>query len=52
MSCDILQDMKCVGIQYLEALRELMAEGVKFQRTIHLSFVPDEEIGGRYCYVQ
>lgn len=52
MSCNILQDMKCVGIQYLEALRELMAEGVKFQRTIHLSFVPDEEIGGRYCYVQ
>ena len=44
--------MKCVGIQYLEALRELMAEGVKFQRTIHLTFVPDEEIGGGYCDIK
>lgn len=40
------QDMKCVGMQYLEALRVLKAKGVKLQRTIHLTFVPDEEIGG------
>ncbi|EDQ88478.1 uncharacterized protein MONBRDRAFT_32786 [Monosiga brevicollis MX1] len=40
------QDMKCVGMQYLEALRELRAAGASFARTIHLTFVPDEEIGG------
>jgi len=41
------QDMKCVGIQYLEAIRRLQAEGYKPTRTVHLSFVPDEEIGGQ-----
>uniref|UniRef100_A0A8C9LC95 N-acyl-aliphatic-L-amino acid amidohydrolase n=1 Tax=Pavo cristatus TaxID=9049 RepID=A0A8C9LC95_PAVCR len=40
------QDMKCVSIQYLEAIRRLKAEGKSFARTIHLSFVPDEEVGG------
>ncbi|XP_041982810.1 aminoacylase-1A-like [Aricia agestis] len=40
------QDMKCVGMQYLEAVRRLKAEGVKLKRTLHLSYVPDEEIGG------
>ncbi|XP_052781401.1 aminoacylase-1-like [Mya arenaria] len=40
------QDMKCVGIQYLEAIRKLKAKGLSFKRTIHLTFVPDEEIGG------
>ncbi|KAK6640101.1 hypothetical protein RUM43_008378 [Polyplax serrata] len=40
------QDMKCVAIQYLEALRRLILKGHKFRRTVHLSFVPDEEIGG------
>ncbi|XP_058026749.1 aminoacylase-1 [Ahaetulla prasina] len=40
------QDMKCVSIQYLEAIRRLKAEGRHFPRTIHMSFVPDEEIGG------
>ncbi|KAL3853625.1 hypothetical protein ACJMK2_017156 [Sinanodonta woodiana] len=40
------QDMKSVGIQYLEAVRKLKNEGKKLKRTIHLSFVPDEEIGG------
>lgn len=40
------QDMKCVGIQYLEAIRRLKKENVTFKRTIHISFVPDEEIGG------
>nr|XP_044611336.1 aminoacylase-1 [Equus asinus] len=40
------QDMKCVSIQYLEAVRRLKAEGHHFPRTIHMTFVPDEEIGG------
>ncbi|RZF35014.1 hypothetical protein LSTR_LSTR013031 [Laodelphax striatellus] len=40
------QDMKCVGIQYIECIRRLMRDGRKLKRTIHLSFVPDEEIGG------
>ncbi|KFR16930.1 Aminoacylase-1, partial [Opisthocomus hoazin] len=40
------QDMKCVSIQYLEAVRRLKAEGKCFARTIHLTFVPDEEVGG------
>ncbi|KAJ0175699.1 hypothetical protein K1T71_008858 [Dendrolimus kikuchii] len=40
------QDMKCVGIQYLEAIRILKQSGVQLKRTIHVSFVPDEEIGG------
>ncbi|GBP20439.1 Aminoacylase-1 [Eumeta japonica] len=34
------QDMKCVGIQYLEAIRELKASGVHLKRTLHISFVP------------
>ncbi|XP_060554792.1 aminoacylase-1-like [Ruditapes philippinarum] len=40
------QDMKSVGIQYLEAVRKLKKAGQKFRRTIHLTFVPDEETGG------
>lgn len=40
------QDMKCVGIQYLEAIRRIKLAGQRFKRTIHISFVPDEEIGG------
>lgn len=40
------QDMKSVGIQYLEAIRRLKLQGVSLRRTIHISFVPDEEIGG------
>lgn len=40
------QDMKCVCVQYLIALKKLKL--LKFQptRTINISFVPDEEIGG------
>ncbi|XP_065058697.1 aminoacylase-1-like [Rhopilema esculentum] len=41
------QDMKSVGIQYLEAIRRLEAEGKSFPRTIYLSFMPDEEVGGK-----
>uniref|UniRef100_A0A8C7DMU2 N-acyl-aliphatic-L-amino acid amidohydrolase n=1 Tax=Oncorhynchus kisutch TaxID=8019 RepID=A0A8C7DMU2_ONCKI len=40
------QDMKCVTIQYIQAIRRLKAEGRKCMRTIHLMFVPDEEVGG------
>ncbi|KAF0683684.1 Aste57867_24246 [Aphanomyces stellatus] len=40
------QDMKCVCVQYLEALRLLHSTGFVPGRNIHLSFVPDEEIGG------
>ncbi|XP_030380038.1 aminoacylase-1-like [Scaptodrosophila lebanonensis] len=40
------QDMKCVGMQYLAAIRELKSSGVKLKRTIHISFVADEELGG------
>ncbi|CAF3873169.1 unnamed protein product [Rotaria sp. Silwood1] len=40
------QDMKCVGIQYLEAIRRLKTADYEPKRTIHCLFVPDEEIGG------
>ncbi|KAJ8258323.1 hypothetical protein COCON_G00173350 [Conger conger] len=40
------QDMKSVTIQYIEAVHRLKAEGKRFPRTIHLMFVPDEEVGG------
>lgn len=40
------QDMKCVGIQHIEAIRRLKAEGKRMLRTIHMSFIPDEEVGG------
>lgn len=40
------QDMKCVGMQYLEAIRKLKASGFQPVRTVYLSFAPDEEIGG------
>ncbi|KAI3515182.1 hypothetical protein L1887_13945 [Cichorium endivia] len=40
------QDMKCVGLQYLEAIRKLKDSKFEPVRTIYLSFVPDEEIGG------
>lgn len=41
------QDMKSVGIQYLAAIRALKRDGVKqFKRSIHITFVPDEELGG------
>ncbi|XP_023747980.1 uncharacterized protein LOC111896194 [Lactuca sativa] len=40
------QDMKCVGLQYLEAIRKLKDSKFEPLRTIYVSFVPDEEIGG------
>lgn len=40
------QDMKCVCVQYLAAVARLKARGFTPLRTIYLSFVPDEEVGG------
>ncbi|KAG6551729.1 hypothetical protein Mapa_006818 [Marchantia paleacea] len=40
------QDMKSVGMQYLEAVRNLMDAGFVPLRSVHFSYVPDEEIGG------
>lgn len=40
------QDMKCVGMQYLEAVRVLQAQGWQPKRTVHVVFVPEEEVGG------
>ena len=41
------QDMKCVCMQYLEALSRLKnTKKITLDRSIHISFVPDEEIGG------
>uniref|UniRef100_A0A5S6QW05 N-acyl-aliphatic-L-amino acid amidohydrolase n=1 Tax=Trichuris muris TaxID=70415 RepID=A0A5S6QW05_TRIMR len=40
------QDMKSVGMQYLEAVHRLKLNGTRLMRTIHVCFVPDEEIGG------
>jgi aminoacylase len=41
------QDMKSCGIQQLEAVGRLVQSGVKLRRTVHLTFVPDEELGGK-----
>ncbi|PVU88718.1 hypothetical protein BB561_005731 [Smittium simulii] len=41
------QDMKVVGSCYLEAIRNLKAANFQPTRTLHLTFVPDEEIGGK-----
>lgn len=40
------QDMKCVGIWYMEAIRVLKEQKYQPKRTIHVLWVPDEEIGG------
>lgn len=40
------QDDKCLAVQYLEALRNLKAASFVPRRSIHVSLVPDEEIGG------
>lgn len=42
------QDMKCCGMQYLAAIRAMQREGIKLQRTIIVTFVPDEEIGSEF----
>ncbi|KAK7308335.1 hypothetical protein VNO77_41937 [Canavalia gladiata] len=40
------QDMKCVGMQYLEAIRRLKAQHFRPLRSVYVAFSPDEEIGG------
>ncbi|XP_053602998.1 aminoacylase-1-like [Plodia interpunctella] len=40
------QDMKGIGMMHLEAVRRLKSAAVRLKRTVHISFVPDEEIGG------
>lgn len=42
------QDMKCVCMQYMEAIRKIstMHPDWRPERSIYLTFVPDEEIGG------
>ncbi|KAL4710514.1 hypothetical protein ACJJTC_008916 [Scirpophaga incertulas] len=40
------QDMKSIGMMHLEAVRSLRKSGSPLRRTVHISFVPDEEIGG------
>lgn len=39
------QDMKCVGMGYLEAIRVLKESGFTPKRSIHCIFTPDEEVG-------
>jgi len=41
------QDMKCVCVQYLLAIEKLVKRSFVPTRTVHLSYVPDEEIGGK-----
>lgn len=36
-----------VGMQYLGAIRSFKRDQIKLKRTIHVTFVPDEEIFGR-----
>lgn len=38
--------MKCVGMQYYSTVRALKRDGFKPKRTVHLTYVPEEEIGG------
>lgn len=40
------QDTKQVGTQYLGAIRALKAGGFQPKRTIYVTFVPNEELGG------
>lgn len=41
------QDMKSLGTQYLGAIRALKNDGIsQLKRTIHVTFMPDEEVGG------
>ncbi|XP_062123617.1 aminoacylase-1-like [Drosophila sulfurigaster albostrigata] len=40
------QDTKQVGTQYLGAIRALKAKGFQPKRTVYVTFVPDEEVGG------
>lgn len=39
--------MKSCGMQHLESMREISAAGIKLLRTVHLSFAPNEVLGGK-----
>lgn len=39
--------MNSVNIQHIEAIRRLKFNDIRIKRTVHLSFVPDEETGGQ-----
>ncbi|KAK9874875.1 hypothetical protein WA026_005689 [Henosepilachna vigintioctopunctata] len=39
------QDSKCIGIQYLEAIRKLKSESKVCLQNIHVCFLPDGEVG-------
>ncbi|KAK4872725.1 hypothetical protein RN001_014754 [Aquatica leii] len=41
-----IQDTKTLGIQYLEAIRRLKQSGYQPKRTVHVTFVAEEETGG------
>lgn len=46
------QDMKPIGMLYLAAIRALKHRGIKqLRRTIHLTYVPDEETGSSMGFV-
>jgi len=40
------QDDKCIAVQYLEAIRNLKARAFSPLRSVHISLVPEEEVGG------
>ncbi|XP_025162119.1 aminoacylase-1A [Harpegnathos saltator] len=42
------QDMKSVGMQYLEAIHRFKLNGKRFSRTVYISFMPEEEVGGEH----
>ncbi len=41
-----MQYTKCLGMQYLEAIRNLRDQGFVPLRSVYITFVPDEEVGG------
>lgn len=41
------QDVKALGMMYLGAIRAIKRDGIKqLKRTFHITFMPDEEMGG------
>jgi aminoacylase len=40
------QDMKCVGMQYIEAIDRLKQKKITPERSVYVTFVPEEEVGG------
>lgn len=42
------QDMKSLGMQYLAAIRALKKSKQTLERTLHLTYVPDEETDAIY----